>query len=114
MLGFSFLLVTLLLLLDQNQKSRKDRFSAGTAFIATGPIPEAPENRRSPQFSGAMPSVNILVLMGPGAALSAPNGAPSFPDSSPAPLMAPQKRCQKRMALSNALARCNSLLAGRF
>ena len=38
----------------------------------------------------------MVVLMGPVAVLSAPNGARSVPDSWPARLMAPQKRCQKQ------------------
>ena len=60
------------------------QFSQGPVADALGngkPSPRIPQN---------------LGLMGPGAVQSAPNGAPSFPDSSPAPLMAPQKRCQKQ------------------
>jgi hypothetical protein len=70
--------------------SRTTVFSPGIGLLSGHPKLTAP-----PNSAGISRISRIVGLMGRGAVLSAPNGAPSFPDSSPAPLMAPQKRCQE-------------------
>ena len=55
------------------------------------------------QGTNGRQSPGFVALLGPIAVLSAPNGAPSVPDSLPTRLMAPQKQCQEQGGFSRRL-----------